>query len=303
MAALAESETGSISEAVRIREILRQGMRIYRSDFLSLVAPFLLPSMGRLLWTIAQRLFIHSRHPGWPQAGILVNADWGLSIYWSAMVLTCAGLLVYFILAGPALALTSLVVAAPMSSENSAMSSNFSIRYLGLQLLSALRAWWVFIAGMLGTVIIGATLLDSNPDQGLAVWYALDAVTFLVGLPVGVWLSLRYFLVIPSACREGMRSKAAFSRSSQLTSGIKLRLLAAISALLALRWALGFLACWSLEWIALANPRAVNASTFLLVPFTICLLDCLFGPMWAIAAALLYAKRSISAPPSNGTNP
>ena len=302
MATVAESETGSTSEAVKIREILRQGIRIYRSNFLSFVAPFLLPALGRLLWTIAQRLLIHSRHPDWPQAGVLLNADWGLSIYWSTMVLTCAGLLIYFILAGSALALTSLIVTTPMSSENSVKPSGFSIGYLGLQFLSVLRAWWLFIVGLLGTVLIGATFLASNPDQAFPVWYALVAVTFLVGLPVGVWLSLRYFLVIPSACREGMRPRAAFARSSQLTYGIRLRLFVAVSAALALRWALGFLARWSLEWSALANPRAVAASTILLVPIAMCILDGLFGPLWGISAALLHRQKSMSARPASDAN-
>jgi hypothetical protein len=279
------------SPEVTLGRIAAQSFGLYHSQFGPLFAWFLLPAAGRSLWMIAQRGLVHRLHPDWPQTGIAVNADWGLSIYWTTLVLTCAGLAVYFVLAGPALAMSAQMVLRSRPGARSARAPSLSLCSIWIQFLSFVRAWWIFAGGLLGTLMIGATFLVSNPERALPFWYALAVLTFVVGIPVGIWISLRGFLVIPVANNQGLRAGALFARSAALTSGIHFKLCIAILAILALRRTLAVLAGWSLSHCAIAYPDASNLVTFCLFPLVIFVLDALCGPLWGTAMACVYADR------------
>jgi len=288
MAAFYMRVTQAKTRAVTIRKILAQSFGLYRAHFGSLFAVFLLPVLGRFVWMVAQRGLVHRLHPDWPQTGITVNADWGLSIYWSTLVLTSAGLAVYFILAGPALALSGQIVS---HSRLGAVVAGLLPRSAWIQFLSLVRAWWIFACCLLGTFLIGGTFLVTNPDRAFSVWYVLAALTFLVGIPLGIWLSLRSFLMIPAASNEGLKPGALIARSAALTSGIRFKLFAAILVILGLRRALALLAQWSLSHFAVAYPDASSLVTFVLFPLAICALDALCGPLWGTATACVYEDR------------
>ncbi len=138
----------------------------------------------------------------------------------------------------------------------------------------------------------GATFLVSSPERALPYWYALAVLTFLIGIPAGIWLSLGGFLVIPAAKIECLRTGALFARSGALTSGIRFKLCAVILAILALRGTLALLAGWLLAHLAVARPDASNLVTFFLFPFLIFILDALCGPLWGTATACVYADRA-----------
>lgn len=292
MVTLEERPTQANGSPVTIRGILGQCFMLYRLRFGSLLAFFLLPALGRFAWMLAQRALVHRLHPQWPQPGITVNAVWGLSIYWSTLALTCAGLAVYFVLAGPALAMSARsVLRSRRGASGSVWAAGLALRSIWMQLLSLVHAWGIFAAGLLGTFLVGATFLVTNPDRAFPVWYALAVLTFMVGIPVGIWLTVRNFLVIPAASSERLKPHAAFSRSAMLTRGIRLRLSAVVLAILSLRWILGFVAIWLLSHFAIAYPDASNLTTFLLFPLAICTLDGLCGPLWGIATACVFANR------------
>jgi hypothetical protein len=281
-----------------IRGILLESVRLYWRNLPAFVGAFVLPAMGRLLWMIYQRGITHHRYPDWPQAGIVVNADWGLSIYSPTIYLTYAGMLVYFILAGPALAAVTGMVRDVSGGMCPRLEGPFLVlrrsRAIALQLVCVVCAWGVFAAGLLGTIFVTAPRLGSSTDPGgaLLIWYAGLAFTFLVGGPVGIWLSLRYVLAVPTISIERLSPVAALHRSVLLTRGIKARLLAVLALVGGIRWVSGLTAAWFFGLIAHAHPAAATVVTFLLIPLALFVLDMLFGALGGVIVARQYIKRT-----------
>lgn len=288
MGTIAESGLESTTSS----STLRKAIRLYRTSCIALSTAFLLPALGRYAWTLGQNTLTRHRHPDWPLAGILLNADWGLNLYWSTIALSCVGLLIYFVLAGPSLAVAARLALKLEKGENGngAHRSQVSFpRILSIQSLCAIRAWWIFFAGLLATIFVGSTFLATNPDRAILVWYALVAFTFLAGVPVGIWLTLRYSLIVPIAACEHLDLNLALARSAQLIRGTRTRLVLLLSLLLVARLALGLIVQQGIEPSLLVNPGAVESAAFPLIP---CILDLAFGLVWGTIIACLYAKRA-----------
>lgn len=298
MHATASAQRVPDQKALNCNGILLQALRFYRAQLPFFLAAFLVPAAARCLWTVAQFSFIHHRHPNWPVAGLLINADWGLSLYWPSIVLTWAGWFLYLVLLGPCLAATSRTALKSALSGDAAVPSMPSVRTLrrglGVQLTCILRAWAVFIIGLLASVLVGATLLASNADVALLLWYALVSTTFLLGLPIGIRLSLRYALAVAVAVNEKFKIPDAIERSRQMMLTGRSSLFAAISLILLIRLALGIGVASVLGYCSEIFPDTAALTTFLLLPFAHCLLDSLSGPLLGAALASLYAHKAAS---------
>ena len=288
MGTMAESELESTTSSSTIGKAIR----LYRTSFVAVTTAFLLPALGRYAWTLGQNAITHHRHPDWPLAGIFLNADWGLNLYWSTIALNCVGLLIYFVLAGPSLAIAARLALKLEKGENGndhRRSRVSFLRLLLIQSLCAIRAWAVFFTGLLATIFVGSTFLATNPDRAILVWYALVAFTFLAGVPVGIWLTLRYSLIVPIAACEHLDLNLALARSAQLIRGARMRLFLLLSLLLVARLALGLIVQRGIESSLLMNCGALESAAFPLVP---CILDLAFGLVWGTIIACLYAKRA-----------
>ena len=165
--------------------------------------------------------------------------------------------------------------ASPLASYSESIRAQSSSRLAACHVI--LRAWSVFVAGLLGTVLIGATILAAGSGSAVTGWYALVAITFLVGVPVGVYLS---FLVVPAARNDRIQPSGALERSAVLTRGIKLALLWVALVIVAFRWVLQLLASWLLSRFVVAYHDSNNLVTFQLFPSAIFVLDALIGPSW-----------------------
>lgn len=288
---IAASELESTTKSSTIQK----AMRLYRTNFVAVTTAFLLPALGRYAWTLGQNAITHHRHPNWPLAGIILNGDSGLNLYWSTIELSCVGFLVYFILAGPSLASATRFALKQERGENGNVRARWKIsfvRIVSVQSLCAIRAWSIFIAGMLATMFVGSTFLASDPDRAILVWYALVAVTFLGGLPIGIWLSLRYSLAVPAAATERSGVNPALTRSAQLTRGIKARLFLLLSLLLAARWILGLIGGLLITSLLLTNRGTGEISNYLLGPLVACILDIVLGSLWGVVIAYAYAEET-----------
>jgi hypothetical protein len=291
MGTTAESEL----EATTSFSTIRKAIRLYRTSFVAVTTAFLLPALGRYAWTLGQNTITHHRHPDWPLGGVILNADWGLNLYWSTIALSCVGLLVYFVLAGPSIAVAARLALKLEKGENGngrTRSQVSFVRILSVQLLCAIRAWSFFFTGLLATIFVGSTFLAANPDRAILVWYVLVALTFLGGVPIGIWLTLRYSLVIPVAACEHLDLNLALARSAQLIRGNRTRLFLLLSLLLATRLALGLILQRGIEPSLLTNLGAGGLSSFLAAPLVPCILDLAFGLVWGTIIACLYAKRA-----------
>jgi hypothetical protein len=254
------------------------------------VGTFILPALGHLLWELIQRSATHLRNPNWPQEGIILAADWGLTIYWSALVLTYLRMLVYYILAGVALAATTSAVSALLLGLPSGIIRSYAesrpqwLRCLWLPLVSALYAWGAFLAGVIGAILFGATALASNRfhSAGPLLWYALVGFAFLVGAPFGLWMHLRYALAVPASCLESLRVNASLKRSAELSKGYRRRILAAILLLGGLRWIVGIALDWPLHFLARAHIGPMQMTAAAAVTLASFMLDALLGPAYGI---------------------
>ena len=292
------AQSPTADKKLTCRTILKQGIHLYRNDFRFLTTLFLTPAIARCLWTVAQFAFTRYRHPDWPVAGVLINSDWGLSLYWYSIVLTWGGWFLYGILMGPGLAAASRgalnLVLLGSDSSTSAPAVRTFLRSVRIQFSCVLRAWSVFILGLLATLFVGATLLASNTDAALLLWYALIVLSFGAGLPIGIRLSLRYALTVPAAVNEKFHLVDAIARSSQMTRGSGLPLLRALSSILFARLALGIASACALGLLSQSLPAAAPGATFVLLPLARCALDAISGPLLGATLASFYAQKAAS---------
>jgi hypothetical protein len=271
-----------------------------------LAGTFILPAFGRLLWDLIQRSATHLRNPDWPQEGILLGADWGLTINWSTLLLTYLGLLVYYILAGVALAATTSAVSALLLGQPSGIIRSYAesrpqwLRCLWLQLVSALYAWGAFLAGVIATVLFGATALASNRfhSAGPLIWYALMGFAFLVGAPFGLWMHIRYALAVPASCLESLRVNASLKRSAELSKGYRKRILGGILLLGGLRWIVEIALDWLFHFLSRAHVGSMPITATAAFPLVSFMLDALLGPIYGITIALIYYQIAAETTPT-----
>jgi hypothetical protein len=291
------------SKALSIGTLLRSCLRLYRANFRAYLAVFIVPAAGHLLWMLLERGINHLRHPDWPQEAIVFNSDWGSSIYWVTLALNFAGAIVFLILAAPSVAASTVAVSGISDFE---MAKGLrplqgwlgSMRLLKVQLVASAYAWGILLAAMAASSAFAGKLLGptASASAGPLIWYGLVVLALPVGVPVGVWMTVRYALAVPAAAMENLSVRSALRRSVQLVKGVRWRLCAALLGIIALRMMLGIGVDSPIRTLSAPHPAIATAATVVLVPVLLAVLDALVGPLFGIALALLYCDRRQKAP-------
>jgi len=273
-------------------------VRLYLSHFRLFVALSILRALAHLLCNDAQDAFIRHRHPDWPEQGVVLNASWGLNLYWSTISLTVAGLLVWYLVSAISLAavtdgVRSLQSDQPVSIRGVLAAVRRRWRaYMGLQIATVLYAWGPFLGIFLLANVYADVVLASKAatDTDLLVWYSLTILAFLVAAPFGLWMHLRYALAVPASHLEGLGIRNSLQCSVRWTRGRRGRIFAVVLLIGGLRWLLSVLAGWALILIARAHPATTNMAVPAAFPLVSFLLDALLCPLYFLALAQLAVE-------------
>lgn len=281
----------SAASSLKPFRLLRECFPLYRRHRKLLLGSFLFPATAHLLWMLGERGFNYFRHPEWPQEALVLNADWGSSIYWTTIVLNWTGYLVCFLLAGPALVASAAIVARSFENDANAPRTGADpvpgSRSFALQAGVLVFAWGWFMAGLAASEFYAAVVLGS-PQANLLVWYSLMALTFLAALPYGIWQSLRSCLAPAVMSVEGLSVRGSIKRSLRLTGGATGRILVVIGSILLVRGSLGMAIASPLRLLTHTLPALHLAATLIITQLLLALLDLLAGPLYAIAIGLFY---------------
>lgn len=198
-------------------EILDRTAQLYRAHFLLFVGIAVFPRAVMLVFQLLQigiNRFLESHHH--PMTAFTVGA----SIF---------SLLLYFAFGGIGVAAINRAVSAIYLGESATIVGSYNQvkphwgRYVGVMFLAALYAWgptvipYAGIAGIgLAQKSYGGSILRTHAGAVLAV-VAAAGFLFLLTVPYGIWMSLRYALAVPAAIFENIGIRASLKRSVALT--------------------------------------------------------------------------------------
>ena len=97
-------------------------------------------------------------------------------------------------------------------------------RYLRLAVTAGLLAWWPVI--VLGVLLVSAVALNRHSGAGSAALLTglVIFILILVGLPLSLWLLVRYSLAQPACVTEGLPVRSSLRRSVLLSAGLRWRI-------------------------------------------------------------------------------
>jgi hypothetical protein len=152
-------------------------------------------------------------------------------------------------------------------------------------------AWTPFVLGIMGTALTVplARRLKSVAAANMATTvYGLLGFAFVVFLPLGIWLSLRYVLANSACAYEGTRIRQSLKRSAVLGKGMRWRLFVLLLVAVVMQLVVGVLINIPV-WVSLA--RAPLHPPLWVVIYSLIgnfIVTVLTSPVAGIGVALFY---------------
>jgi hypothetical protein len=233
-------------------EILDRTFQIYRTHFQLFAGIAAVGAAFMLVWTTIQTFVLRSLSAHGLSAtrlqgvnGIVQLVALGvslisLSLVWGAMVQT---------------------VAAIYREEPTGVSLALRgmlpkwFRLACVTLTAFVVAWLPFVAGVVALVVLAARAkVGGGADAGPLIVMGVIGFSFLIFVPLGIWLSLRYLLANAACAYEGTNIRQSLRRSASLGKGVRGRMLVMLLVAGLIQLAVG--AILSIPtWVALARNR------------------------------------------------
>jgi hypothetical protein len=160
---------------------------------------------------------------------------------------------------------------------------------LALSMIILCGGLFVLVLGGYGAVIALAPKIRSGGAANLlTLTYTLLGFSFLVVLPLCVWLSLRYSLCFAVCTFEGAKVRQSLSRSVILSKGMRFRIFLLLLVYAAVAGVFGVVAVLPVT-LAARNSIAHQPLWFLIYTITVSFVErCLTIPIAGIGLALFY---------------
>ena len=197
-------------------EILDRTFQLYRSHFLLFAGISSFAAALDLVWSLLQTATVRV-----VQHRVGVGTLGGVSMGFGLV-----HLVVYIVVSAVAMAAISRAVSAIYLGQTTGIAQAYRevkphwLRYVWLFVVAVFLAWGAAILLFAGVILASVALQRGTDGRNAAlIMMGVFALSMLVLIPFGIWMTLRYSLSNASAVFEDLGVRAALKRSIFLTKG------------------------------------------------------------------------------------
>lgn len=271
-------------------EILDRIAQLYRSHFLLFAGINIFPSVVLLLIGAAQ--IVYNRLLGSTTVHLtskLMVTVGGISV----------GALIYAVLLGVSLAATNRAVSNIYLGLPATIAGTYRevkphwFRYIWLMFVAGVYAWAPIM--LLFVVIGGGAALATTFHVNAGLTFLPVILLFLLGIPLGIWMTLRYSLSVPASIFEDLRIHASLKRSVFLTKGSRGRILVLMLLVIAVSIILSLVVNLPLAFIGTLVQKHTGSDLLIQIGTQLgnFIVQVLLGPVYGIGITLFYYDERI----------